>query len=128
MNITAYGIICDDIRREDNGKLLVIGAYDGGFVPGSIPSQFPLSLWLTLYGIGVGKHKFKLEVKFPEGSRFETDGELDVLDDVTPASMFFVGFPAAISSVGEIVGTVWIDESEIQFIKVPVFQPERGRS
>jgi len=127
LKITAHGIICDDIRREDNGKLLIIGAYDGGFVPGKIPVQFPLSLWLTVHGVDVGTHDFKLQLVFPDDKKFESEGELEVLDDAMPASMFFIGFPAAITGFGEIVGTVWVNSCEIEFIRVPVIESEQVR-
>lgn len=38
-------ILCDDIRREDNGKAFIIGVYSGDIVVQS-PANLGLSLWL----------------------------------------------------------------------------------
>ena len=35
-----YTLVCDDVRREDNGKLIVVGLY----TPGIVLAQFPLTL------------------------------------------------------------------------------------
>jgi hypothetical protein len=36
-------VVCDDIRREDNGKEILIGVYSGGII---VP-QFPVPLALA---------------------------------------------------------------------------------
>lgn len=39
-------IVCDDIRREDNGKEILIGVYSGGIVVPSFPAPLALSFWM----------------------------------------------------------------------------------
>ena len=39
-----YAIVCDDVRREDNGKLFIIGAYASDI---RVPS-YPFNLLLTI--------------------------------------------------------------------------------
>jgi hypothetical protein len=45
-------IVCDDIRREDNGKALLIGAYAGDIL---VP-QFPAAVQLSFYVTGIAKN------------------------------------------------------------------------
>ena len=41
-----YGIVCDDLRIEDNGKQILIGIYNGGIVLNSFPAPtMLLTLW-----------------------------------------------------------------------------------
>jgi hypothetical protein len=39
-------LICDDIRREDNGKAILIGVYAGDIVLSRLPATIPIALWL----------------------------------------------------------------------------------
>jgi hypothetical protein len=40
-------IFCDDIRREDNGKELLIGVYSGNLVISHLPAHLVLSVWVS---------------------------------------------------------------------------------
>src|SRR2546426_965311 len=39
-------VVCDDIRREDNGKELLIGVYSGGIVVPQFPAPLVLAYWV----------------------------------------------------------------------------------
>ena len=39
-------IFCDDIRREDNGKELLIGVYSGSLQVPILPAPVMLSVWV----------------------------------------------------------------------------------
>jgi hypothetical protein len=41
-------IICDDIRREDNGKAILIGVYGSNIILQSLPATLALSIWVHL--------------------------------------------------------------------------------
>lgn len=45
---TNYAVICDDIRREDNGKLIYIGVYGRDIQVSSMPATLALSVALSL--------------------------------------------------------------------------------
>jgi hypothetical protein len=53
-------IVCDDIRREDNGKLLLLGVYVGDIL---LPS-FPSSIALSFYATGSVKSTQACELEF----------------------------------------------------------------
>ncbi len=74
-----YAIVCDDVRREDNGKFIIIGAYGSDIRVPSTRTKLRLSLLVaarsktehqTLIGIRItqdGKPIFELPepMKFP---------------------------------------------------------------
>lgn len=39
-----FGFVCDDVRREDNGKLIFIGAYSSDIVVPALPAVLILTL------------------------------------------------------------------------------------
>lgn len=41
-------LLADQVRREDNGKALIIGVYTGDVVLAAIPSDLSLAVWLEL--------------------------------------------------------------------------------
>jgi hypothetical protein len=41
-----FGIVCDEVRREDNGKLLLIGVYSSSIIVQQLPAVLVLSLVL----------------------------------------------------------------------------------
>jgi hypothetical protein len=44
-----FTIVCEDVRREDNGKLLIIGAFAPDIVIASIPSVLKQLVFLQLF-------------------------------------------------------------------------------
>jgi hypothetical protein len=45
-----FGVLCDDVRREDNGKLLFIGVYGASVLVGGFPAAltFANPIWFEL--------------------------------------------------------------------------------
>jgi len=43
-----FGIVCDDVRREDNGKLILIGIYGSNILVSSFPAMLALSLVISV--------------------------------------------------------------------------------
>ncbi len=42
--VIEYTLVCDDTRREDNGKLILIGVYGANILVSSFPAALTLSL------------------------------------------------------------------------------------
>lgn len=65
-------VVCDDVRREDNGKEILLGVYSGGVLVQSFPIALGLSFWVHFNAdvIGDAELRFRLiagsEVKFFE--------------------------------------------------------------
>jgi hypothetical protein len=59
-----YGVICDDVRREDNGKLLIIGVYSGYIIVQQLPATLLLSLVIAAEVDSSYEIPIELRVKF----------------------------------------------------------------
>jgi len=55
-----YAILCDDVRREDNGKLIIIGAYASDIRVSSYPAVLRLSAVLALRSAEGGDDLLKI--------------------------------------------------------------------
>lgn len=53
-------ILCDDIRREDNGKLILIGVYTGDIVPVEFPAFFSFRLYMLYDAEQSDKHRLDI--------------------------------------------------------------------
>lgn len=127
MNITVKSVLCDDIRREDNGKLLIIGAYDQNLGTERMPIQLRLSLWVSVNGLQGPKHDFSLVMRFPGGNDVRSEGILALDIPNSQASLFFIGFPVQISEYGDIVGVLSFDGAKpIECIRMPVTRINPG--
>ncbi|WP_104822320.1 hypothetical protein [Rhizobium sp. NXC24] len=74
--------VCDFVRREDNGKFIIIGAYTNEIIFSSLPSPFFLSLWFLLEHEKVGVDKIALRGVLGGQAEpvFFIEGEVDVID------------------------------------------------
>ena len=55
-------VVCDEVRREQNGKDIIIGAYGGDILIDSFPITLALSLWISLETSGAGDTKNSIRV------------------------------------------------------------------
>lgn len=58
-------VVCDDIRREDNGKEILIGVYTTDLRLQGYPAQIPVSVWILLEGTLAKEHKFTVQIAVP---------------------------------------------------------------
>jgi hypothetical protein len=63
MNVQ-FGFVCDDVRREDNGKLIFIGAYGSDIVVPELPAVLILTLAVRVEM--KGDEAFEIRVKMGE--------------------------------------------------------------
>ncbi len=70
-----HAIVCDDIRREDNGKFILIGVYPELIILNTIPAQITLGIWL----------QFKMQLFAKITLEFEIRG--NALQETTPFSL-----------------------------------------
>jgi hypothetical protein len=65
-------VVCDQVRREDNGKEMLIGVYSAGILVAQLPAPLMLSFWIQFKSTDVGETAvlFRLmggeDVKFAE--------------------------------------------------------------
>lgn len=104
MSVSGAVVFCDDIRIENNGKHILIGVYGSDLVPENIPSSFPISLWMRLEGLPIGRAPFHLEIDLPgveENLTIKGDGELQ--DNSRPALIVLHHLPFKLGSPGDII-------------------------
>lgn len=101
MQIEAGTVFCDDIRREDNGKAFLVGVYMDDLVPSTLPTRFPLSIWIKATGFDTGKHPFAIRIAFPGAKEdFRMSTEIDVIDNLGSLSLALTGIPAEVHKSG----------------------------
>lgn len=101
MKVEARTVFRDEIRREDNGKPILIGVYTDDLVPGTLPARFPLSVWIKAEGIDAGNHPLSVKFAFPGVEKKpEVRGEVKVGDSSAPVSLIIAGIPAEVHQAG----------------------------
>lgn len=70
-----HSIVCDDIRREDSGKFILIGVYPELIMLNMLPAQIILSIWM----------QFKMQLLEKTTLEFEVRG--DALQDTMPFTL-----------------------------------------
>ncbi len=76
-----YTILCDDVRREDNGKVIVIGIYFGAITVPQLPFVMPaLTFFQLLEADRPGAWNWKAKMQHLETGReiFQAGGVLNV--------------------------------------------------
>jgi hypothetical protein len=62
-----YTLVCDDVRREDNGKLIIIGLFTPDIVVPQIPFVFPmLTVFQVIESTRVGQFQFRSSLELLE--------------------------------------------------------------
>jgi len=56
-------IVCDDVRREDNGKILIVGAYIGEILLSALPATIGLAFVCTAVTDGPGPMDIEVRVE-----------------------------------------------------------------
>ena len=110
--IEPYAVLfCDDIRRESNGKEILIGVYSGDIVINQVPNIIALSLFIQVkVPDNKGKHKNKIKLIDPSGNKA---GETVLNQEVTESSTEAKGRIMAVS-----MPTLPITIAQPGFVKV----------
>jgi hypothetical protein len=82
-------IICDDIRREDNGKEICIGVYAGIIITSRFPAVLAkLSVRMEFEDLPAGVHSVDIEVVDPRGNKvFSVSGEIEAPSIAEPGAL-----------------------------------------
>jgi hypothetical protein len=71
-----FGLLCDDIRREDNGKLIAIGIYGRDIVLTKIPGALILAALISVDDYEEGASKFEIAMELNEQVLNRASGEI----------------------------------------------------
>jgi hypothetical protein len=86
-------IICDDVRREDNGKEILIGIYGSAMLVSKFPAAVSPVLWMQVRPMKSGELRFSIRLKNEADAVFhEISGGVNV---DAPGEMGAVSTPPA---------------------------------
>lgn len=110
-------IICDDVRKEINGKDILIGVYSGTISVPVYPSVFPAAFWIEIEPQGVGTIPCRFKIDTPSGNPpIEFGADLDVTGPGT-AVLVVGGVPLSLERDGEIVVSAQIGSEEMKVVR-----------
>jgi hypothetical protein len=72
-----YGLVCEDIRREDNGKLIIIGMYGQNISLSAVPVGLQLSFLVAVHAGGAGREKIEIDVSLNDEELAKVSGEIE---------------------------------------------------
>lgn len=120
MAVQGNTVFCDDIRREDNGKALLIGVYTEDLVVQKLPTQLRLSFWIRLTGMDRGKYDITLRFDFPGSESFSVEGKAEITEPNETDNLVFVGIPATINEEGDITCNLIIADQTYEVGRITV--------
>lgn len=99
-------VICDDIRREDNGKLMLVGVYPEGIASASLPLRMNLGVLLLVSFDGKGKVETEIELSVPgTGEPVKIASDVEIGDGSKPSrtqTLVINGIPLYVTEAGEV--------------------------
>lgn len=95
-------VFCDDIRREDNGKMLLIGVYTEGVAVVAFPAGFSISVWLKLTGLPLGDSALSFRLMVNGVQHLTGTAPFQITDATKPLNLFFPGLPINIDRTGRV--------------------------
>lgn len=98
-----HSIICDDIRREDNGKFILIGVYPEVIMLNTLPAQIVLSIWLQFRMQIFSKTALEFEIRgsaIPETMPFSLEMGDETIFGKSEAIPIIVKLPFNIKDEG----------------------------
>ena len=77
-------VFCEEVRQEINNKHILLGVVAGTLLLSSFPANIRGALYLEVYNLKSGKHKFKILIHLGSRLLAQIDGEIlfDARNDV----------------------------------------------
>ena len=110
MEWSAHAIFCDDIRQEFNGKVILIGIYQGSLVTPAFPLATQLATYVDVRHVTDGEHEFAIK------AQYESNGEIievatlvnhiDVTDPDLPTIIQGGGMNLVVEKPGKLM--IWL--------------------
>ena len=80
-------IICDQVRKEDNGKHLLLGVYPTDILFPDFPTKSNLVLWMQLYVDRKGEFGVEFRIQKDKKSISHTNATMSVKDHLQPVTI-----------------------------------------
>lgn len=112
-------VICDDVRREDNGKLFIIGMYPTNIGVPTAPHAMAFTVMTTFKAIKNGKATIRLEIRNSwSDQKFGAKTEVDVksIDDESYLAVL-PNVAITVEKPGDISIYMKFDDGDWEFVK-----------
>ena len=118
--------LCEDVRREDNGKQMLIGVYSGDVVSTGFPANLAFAVWINAEVLQPGKGK--LQIKYIlDGSDMTSNMEAEIeapnadspLGIASPALPLSVPRPTTLRVLWKIASGDWEEVLTKRVIQAP---------
>ncbi len=119
-------VVCDDIRREINGKEFLIGVYSGKIIVNSFPARLSIALWINGKIYGEGKEPFLLKLHATNGSEAEIEGSVDLDDGSDIFSLSVPAVPIEFESAGKFEASIKIGQLRTKKLVSKVVELKKG--
>lgn len=124
-------VVCDDIRREDNGKEILIGVYGSSIIVSKFPASLALSFWLQFEPNETGSTSLEFRLVGPEDLEFaQAETKIEVMQKET-VSLGLKGIPVNLQIPVELAlelkhpGGHWETAKRIKVVRGAVPVPGR---
>ena len=98
-----YTLVCDDVRREDNGKEIIIGVYSSDIRVSRFPANMRLVFWMQAIIGSVKYNTFQFRVIGPnEVELAAADVELEMQSQAGVIGTIPLRVPIQIQSAGDL--------------------------
>ncbi|WP_414826693.1 DUF6941 family protein [Altererythrobacter sp. Root672] len=103
-------ILCDDIRTENNNKLILIGVYTADVLTQNFPVNMKLATYFTVEGAPIGQHEFEVRL-ISTGSTSGISGTVEVGNPNDPIIVITPPVPVVFQKAGKLKVDFRIAES-----------------
>ena len=77
-------IVCDEVRKEDNGKHIILGVYPIDVLVTDIPTIISLVLWMQLYMERNGQFDVEFQIRKDKTIISRYKATMNVIDHLLP--------------------------------------------
>jgi hypothetical protein len=96
-------VVCDDVRKEQSGKDILIGVYGSLIQIHALPSAMNLAFWMEITAKKQGINQIHFRILFPNPEqKIEFGVRVEITDIKIPFGMFTPQFPCTIDREGQI--------------------------
>ncbi len=106
----ARAIFCDDIRQEHNGKVILIGIYQGALATPSFPLSVLIATYVDVRGLDEGTHRTKIVAEYVANGEVvqlaTLESDVEVTDGDLPTILQGSGMNLSVEQPG--VLNIWL--------------------
>jgi len=106
-----FGILCEDIRREDNGKLIILGMYGRNIEISQFPATLAITVLLAMHADAPGSSRLEVVAYFNDIELRKASGSVN-FDGKGGALLSLPPLPFSIENEGELRFQARLDEGE----------------